>query len=688
MELIKQIESRGALMPLIGESKKPLMKDWTTLSKDELQSVSRVNHNTGLRLDALVHFDYDFNSARLGKRVTNIIDRIAEPTIKITRNGRVSASLLPADVVETQNAAGGTILCVAGLPHATSKDFALTGSDKFEIRFSRKRQTMIPPSIHKDKREHLVWETNGIIELPDCTRARAILESVTAAIVSHAAVNSLNAKYNMLALDVSAYLLGLLKADLSEDLLCRYIESLFTELGDSSAASRVAECARPTYVKWSGGETISARHYLGGDTSINAKDDGIAGLFAISSAFGGRAASPHTASVKRARIDVCRRDPAWIAVLGNSGGSAAALSPGTLFPNPAGPGFMWVRLNNGVIRIDKRSTNMDLEQALAYFGDALVAGGCSIDPLTLAEGLRSNSPRMRHYSGACPHAGQHMGYVDTYLGTRAAHEPQTGDEKRIACGINAWMLHVLCGSSSDNYKALCSVLKQRREYPGRPPYSIIVFAGREGRTGKTTGATLCAHAVLAHPETNLTSTSRGQSGLTRFSGSLLDNSCLLLDEVTSRGAIDVAMWNQLTSPTVEIERKGVQPYSIPNCMQVIVTTNYLDCLPMRAESNSQHRYLLLRPKPWADAVKAREYLVKGDAAAGVEIPSAIPSVKEYTGWFSSKEVLRDDVASIAAYVIDRDGDSNGGARIDIPGSMQPTADEIGKSTRRADPLYF
>lgn len=192
----------------------------------------------------------------------------------------------------------------------------------------------------------------------------------------------------------------------------------------------------------------------------------------------------------------------------------------------------------------------------------------------------------REYAGVCFAPGREPGhnYYNLWRGFAVDPVPLEDAGSGAKAGFSMWREHVLkniCASDESLFNWLVGYFAHMIQRPFERPLTTLVFKGMKGtgknapidRIGKLLGP---AHYLVAHNGRYLTS---------NFNGHLDSCLCLVLDEAFWSG--DKSAEGQLkgltTAPTILIERKGKEPYSVDNLVRIVVIGNEEWLVPASAD---------------------------------------------------------------------------------------------------------
>jgi hypothetical protein len=147
---------------------------------------------------------------------------------------------------------------------------------------------------------------------------------------------------------------------------------------------------------------------------------------------------------------------------------------------------------------------------------------------------------------------------------------------------------VICDGDAEADRYLTAWLAHLIQFPHRKPGTAIVLIGGQG-TGKSTFADYILRRIIGTDY--VVTVDSGKAIARNFNQQFYGKLVCILEEgrIQRRDANSVK--HLITSPTLLYEPKGVDPYTGPNHLHVIVCTN--DLHPVHAQ-NDERRYLCIR----------------------------------------------------------------------------------------------
>jgi Mesyanzhinovviridae DNA primase len=139
----------------------------------------------------------------------------------------------------------------------------------------------------------------------------------------------------------------------------------------------------------------------------------------------------------------------------------------------------------------------------------------------------------------------------------------------------------ICRNNQEHFEYLLNWMANAVQYPGRRCEVAIVMRGREG-TGKGIAAVYFGGLFGAHCR----HISQPKHLTGHFNSHLLHCSVLHADEAFFAGdrSHEGVLKALITEPTILIEPKGIDPFAIPNCLHIIMSSNADWVIPASAEA--------------------------------------------------------------------------------------------------------
>ncbi len=199
-------------------------------------------------------------------------------------------------------------------------------------------------------------------------------------------------------------------------------------------------------------------------------------------------------------------------------------------------------------------------------------------------------PKRRQYAGLCftPEREPGHNYYNLWRGFTYKEKSYADAGASARLGFDMFIDHArtnVCGSDDKLFNWLMGYFAHIIQKPYERPLTTLVFRGAKGvgknvlidRVGRLLGH---GHYLVAHDGRYLTS---------NFNGHMDSCLCLVLDEAFWSGdkAAEGKLKGLTTSPTILIERKGKEPYTVDNLVRLIVVGNEDWLVPA---SSDERRY--------------------------------------------------------------------------------------------------
>ena len=155
-------------------------------------------------------------------------------------------------------------------------------------------------------------------------------------------------------------------------------------------------------------------------------------------------------------------------------------------------------------------------------------------------------------------------FLNLFKGFRV--EPVEGD-----CSLYLELIYeVICQSNREAYEYVLNWMAHLIQRTSQKPETALVLRGGQG-TGKTTFAEILGHLLGRHYicETNM------EHVIGKFNASMADKVLIFCDEAIWGGERSKvgALKTFITSPTIQIEHKGVDPIGMPHYARLILASN-------------------------------------------------------------------------------------------------------------------
>lgn len=206
-------------------------------------------------------------------------------------------------------------------------------------------------------------------------------------------------------------------------------------------------------------------------------------------------------------------------------------------------------------------------------------------PLTYAE-VWLDWEHRRSYQGVCfaPEREPQNNYYNLWRGFSVKPLAYESANEKQKAGFDAFIDHArnnVCNGNEALFVWLMGYFAHMIQRPYERPLTTLVFKGKKGtgknalidRVGNLIGK---SHYLVAHDSRYLTS---------NFNGHLDSCLCLVLDEAFWSGdkSAEGKLKGLTTAPTILIERKGKEPYSVDNLVRLIVIGNEQWLVPASAD---------------------------------------------------------------------------------------------------------
>jgi hypothetical protein len=158
-----------------------------------------------------------------------------------------------------------------------------------------------------------------------------------------------------------------------------------------------------------------------------------------------------------------------------------------------------------------------------------------------------------------------------------AFEPKQGD-----CSL--YLKHItdnICAGNAEHLEYLLSWMAHSAQHPGTPPGTAIVLKGKEG-VGKGVFVTQLGRCFGAH----FLHISQGKHLTGNFNSHLQQCTLLFADEAFFAGdrGHESILKALITEETMMIEPKGLDPYSVQNCIHLVMASNSDWVVPAGADA--------------------------------------------------------------------------------------------------------
>jgi len=192
----------------------------------------------------------------------------------------------------------------------------------------------------------------------------------------------------------------------------------------------------------------------------------------------------------------------------------------------------------------------------------------------------------REYNGLCfkPEQDAKNGYYNLWKGFTCKPKPYAQASSDAKKGFDMYMSHIeenMCDGNAEHFKWIMGYFAHLIQKPYEKPLVTLVFKGSKGvgknvaidRMGKLIGAN---QYLVAHNSRYLTS---------NFNGHMDSCLCLVLDEAFWSGdkGAEGVLKGLTTSPEIQIERKGKEPYMVNNYIRFIIIGNEEWLVPASAD---------------------------------------------------------------------------------------------------------
>lgn len=184
------------------------------------------------------------------------------------------------------------------------------------------------------------------------------------------------------------------------------------------------------------------------------------------------------------------------------------------------------------------------------------------------------SPNARRYNGVTFYPGLQdklNGYYNQWRGFSV--EPAGSGSSAATAALARWKEHLMqnvCGGNESHAKWLTGYFAHLVQRPWQKPLTAVVLRG-----GKGVGKNALLNPIASLAPTNITLAANRRYLIGNFNSHLEKSLAIILDEAFWSGdkAADGILKDLITGSHHQIERKGVDPYKVPNFTRVFILGN-------------------------------------------------------------------------------------------------------------------
>jgi hypothetical protein len=167
----------------------------------------------------------------------------------------------------------------------------------------------------------------------------------------------------------------------------------------------------------------------------------------------------------------------------------------------------------------------------------------------------------------------HKGKFNIWTPFKADKQDIKYDENYVKPMLD-YILEILATNNEDIFKYIISWVRHICKYPEKKTGKILVFQSNKQRAGKGTFVNWLHSYIFGGTHSYTTSFDKLTRGFNSF---LINKSFILIDELPSTSKTFHALFdkvkNMSTEPTLDIEYKGREPFSVNNICNYVFTTN-------------------------------------------------------------------------------------------------------------------